>query len=43
MDEQGPPRQTQTQKENALRVEARTGNLRGIQRHCLTSRDEVNA
>ena len=33
MDEQGAPRQTQTQKGSLQRLEARTGSLRGIQRN----------
>jgi len=37
MDEQGGPGQTQTQKGNIQRVEARMGILGGIQRNCLSS------
>jgi len=33
MDEQGAPGQTQTQKESLQKVEARTGNLGGIQKY----------
>lgn len=34
MNEQGGPDQTQIQIGYLERVEARTGNLQGIQRHC---------
>jgi len=37
MDEQGAPRQTQTQKRSLQRVEARTGRLGGIHRNFPSS------
>lgn len=38
-DEEGAPGQTQTQKESLQRVTAWTGNLGGVQLHCMSSWD----
>lgn len=38
MGEQGASRHTQMQKELLLRVEVKSGNLGGMQRHCLSMR-----